>query len=79
MNSLVRIAFTLLLFIATLLQGAKPNLVYIMLDDAGYGDFSCYGQEKFKTPNIDRMASQGMRLTNFTPAARSAPPRAAAS
>ena len=41
----------------------KPNIVYILLDDAGYGDLSCYGQEKFKTPNIDRMAQEGMRFT----------------
>ncbi len=44
--------------------GAKPNFVYILLDDAGYGDFSCYGQQKFKTPNIDRMAASGLRFTD---------------
>lgn len=43
----------------------KPNFVYIMLDDAGYGDFSCFGQKKFKTPNVDRMAREGMMLTDF--------------
>ena len=42
---------------------AKPNIVYIMLDDAGYGDFSCYGQKKFQTPNIDRLAKEGIRFT----------------
>ena len=42
---------------------APPNIVYIMLDDAGYGDFGCYGQKKFATPNIDRLASEGMRFT----------------
>lgn len=42
---------------------AKPNIVYILLDDAGYGDLSCYGQTKFETPNIDRMAREGMRFT----------------
>jgi arylsulfatase A-like enzyme len=41
----------------------KPNLVYILLDDAGYGDLSCYGQKKFQTPNIDRLASEGMKFT----------------
>ena len=40
-----------------------PNIVYIMLDDAGYGDFSCYGQQKFQTPHIDRMAREGMKFT----------------
>jgi len=45
-------------------ESAPPNIVYIMLDDAGYGDFSCYGQEDFTTPNIDRIAEEGMRFTN---------------
>ncbi len=43
----------------------KPNIIYLLLDDAGYGDFSCYGQKKFRTPNIDRMAAQGLRFTDF--------------
>ena len=43
----------------------KPNFIYIMVDDAGYGDFSCFGQKKFKTPNVDRMAREGMKLTDF--------------
>ncbi|MEM7014616.1 MAG: arylsulfatase, partial [Verrucomicrobiota bacterium] len=42
---------------------AKPNIVYIMVDDAGYGDLSCYGQTKFSTPNIDRLATEGMKFT----------------
>ncbi len=42
---------------------AKPNIVYILADDLGYGDLSCYGQEKFKTPNIDKMAAEGMLFT----------------
>lgn len=44
------------------IQG-KPNIVYLLLDDAGYGDLSCYGQKQFQTPNIDRVASEGMRFT----------------
>ncbi|MEM7110048.1 MAG: arylsulfatase [Bacteroidota bacterium] len=40
-----------------------PNIVYILADDLGYGDLSCYGQEKFSTPNIDRLAAAGMRFT----------------
>ncbi len=44
-------------------SAAKPNLVYILLDDAGYGDLSCYGQKKFRTPNIDRLAVEGMKFT----------------
>jgi len=42
----------------------RPNLIYIMLDDAGYGDLSCFGQTKFKTPNIDKIAAEGMKFTD---------------
>ncbi|TWT55422.1 Arylsulfatase [Thalassoglobus neptunius] len=48
-----------------LLQAAdRPNIIYIMTDDLGYGDLGCYGQEVIETPNIDRLASQGMRFTD---------------
>ena len=43
--------------------GKKPNIVYILADDLGYGDLSCYGQKKFQTPNIDRLATEGMKFT----------------
>ena len=42
----------------------RPNLIYIMLDDAGYGDLSCYGQKKFKTPHIDALAAEGLKFTD---------------
>ena len=41
----------------------QPNVVFILADDLGYGDLSCYGQEKFETPNIDEIAQHGMRFT----------------
>jgi len=41
----------------------KPNIVYILADDLGYGDLGCYGQTRFQTPNIDRMAEEGMLFT----------------
>ncbi len=41
----------------------KPNIIYILADDLGYGDLSCYGQKHFQTPNIDKLASQGMLFT----------------
>ncbi|MDZ8118392.1 arylsulfatase [Pontiella agarivorans] len=43
---------------------AKPNVIFILADDLGYGDLSCYGQTKFETPNIDALAKRGMRFTN---------------
>lgn len=43
---------------------AKPNIVFIMTDDVGYGDIGAYGATVVKTPNVDRLASQGMRFTN---------------
>ena len=41
----------------------KPNIIFILADDLGYGELGCYGQKKIKTPNLDRMASEGMRFT----------------
>ena len=55
----------------------QPNILYIMCDDMGYGDLSCYGQQHFCTPNIDRLASQGMRMTSaYAGSPVSAPSRA---
>lgn len=55
----------------------KPNVVFIIADDLGYGDLSCYGQEKFRTPNIDRLALEGMRFTQcYSGTTVSAPSRA---
>lgn len=57
-------------FLTLLLNGAmlgavgKPNIVYIMADDLGYGELGCYGQTKIRTPNLDRMASEGTRFTD---------------
>ena len=42
----------------------KPNVIYILADDLGYGDLSCYGQKKLKTPNIDRLAKEGMLFSD---------------
>jgi arylsulfatase A-like enzyme len=42
----------------------KPNIVFILTDDIGYGDFGCYGATKVQTPNIDRLATQGLRMTD---------------
>lgn len=42
-----------------------PNVVLVVLDDAGYGDFGSYGQKKIQTPNLDRLAAQGVRFSQF--------------
>jgi arylsulfatase A len=43
----------------------KPNIVLIHADDLGWGDLSCYGQDKFKTPHLDRLAAEGTRFTQY--------------
>ncbi len=42
-----------------------PNIIFIMADDLGYGDLGCFGQKKIKTPHIDQLAAEGMKLTDF--------------
>lgn len=55
----------------------QPNIIYILADDLGYGDLSCYGQKKFSTPNIDKLAQNGMRFINhYSGSTVSAPTRA---
>lgn len=44
-------------------QVSKPNIIFIMADDLGFADVSCYGQRDYTTPNIDRLATEGMRFT----------------
>ena len=62
---------------ATPKKQQKPNIIYIMCDDMGYGDLGCYGQQYILTPNIDRMAKEGMRFTQaYAGAPVSAPSRA---
>ena len=57
---------------------SAPNFVLIVADDLGYGDLGCYGNTKARTPALDRMAAEGVRLTEFyTPAPTCSPARAA--
>ena len=46
-------------------SAAKPNILVILVDDLGWGDLGCYGAPDLKTPNIDRLAAEGMRFDNF--------------
>jgi arylsulfatase A-like enzyme len=63
--------FALMLFVwSSVVIGADqpatpPNVIFILADDLGWGDLSCYGHERLKTPNLDRLASQGTLFTQF--------------
>ena len=50
---------------ATVVAADRPNLIWIMADDLGYGELGCYGQKVIRTPQIDRMAAEGLRFTQF--------------
>lgn len=59
-------------------KSGKPNIIFILCDDMGYGDLACYGQKYIQTPNLDRMALEGMRFTQaYAGSPVSAPSRAA--
>ena len=58
-------------------KDSKPNIIFILCDDMGYGDLGCYGQKYIQTPNIDRMAQEGMLFTQaYAGSPVSAPSRA---
>src|SRR4051794_14868372 len=62
----------------TTASSRPPNIIHIVGDDVGYDDLSCYGAATLKTPNLDKLASQGMRFTSFyAPAPTCTPTRAA--
>ena len=77
-HPLVRIFLgVLLLAVAVGAAERQPNIIVILADDLGYGTLGVYGHPTFKTPNIDRMAAEGVRLTHFNaPTASCAPTRA---
>src|SRR5437868_10234573 len=59
-------------------QSTKPNVVFILADDLGYADVSCYGQRAYTTPNIDRIANEGLRLMQaYSNSANCSPTRTA--
>ena len=52
--------------VAVATQAAEgPNVIIVFIDDFGYGDLGCYGSTKHRTPHIDQMAKEGIRLTDF--------------
>ena len=63
-----------LLYASAQADSQKPNIIFILGDDIGYGDFSCYGATKVKTPNIDKLATQGLRFTDAHSAAATCTP-----
>jgi arylsulfatase A len=63
---------------ATVAPGLPPNIVIIFADDLGYGDLGCYGHPSIRTPNLDRMAAEGLRFTDFYAAASVCTPSRAA-
>lgn len=79
--SLRRLALAVLVtFTAPWLSAAErpPNIIIILADDLGYGDLGCYGHPTIRTPNLDRMAQEGLRFTDFYAAAHLCTPSRAA-
>lgn len=54
-----------LLFLPATLASARPSFVFIFADDLGWGDLGCYGNTRLKTPYLDKMAEEGLLVTNF--------------
>lgn len=74
---MTRILLFLLTLCSPLFAADKPNIVLIFADDLGYGDLGCYGSKQIKTPHLDKMAAEGLRLTSFYAQAVCGPSRAA--
>lgn len=64
MKIFFQIVIALLVILSQSIAQQRPNVIIIYADDLGYGDLSCYGATKIKTPNIDKLAKQGIRFTN---------------
>ena len=77
----MKILHLLIAFLLTALAARaadKPNIIFLLADDIGYADLSCYGAKHAKTPNLDRLAAQGCRFTDaHSPASTCTPTRRA--
>ncbi|MEM7699557.1 MAG: sulfatase-like hydrolase/transferase [Verrucomicrobiota bacterium] len=66
MKTLLSILFlTGFIILSPAQQSDRPNIILIFVDDLGYGDLGCYGNERIKTPHLDRLAKEGQRWTSF--------------
>src|SRR5262245_40150915 len=78
MGALLPLGLLLLPFTVTVDAAEKPNILFILADDLGWTDLACQGSKYYETPNIDRLASQGMRFTDcYTCGPNCQPTRAA--
>src|SRR5579885_2341362 len=72
---IVCLLHTFLLCPARAADRPRPNIIFLLTDDQGYGDFSCHGNPILKTPNLDRLHAQSIRLTDFHVAPMCTPTR----
>ena len=77
MNRLARLLLTLWALAVTARAATKPNIIFILTDDQGYGDISAHGNPLLKTPNLDRLHGESARFTDFHVSPTCAPTRAA--
>src|SRR6185436_20704097 len=72
------IAFLGVVFaLSAIVAAERPNIVYVLADDLGWTDVACYGSRYYETPNIDRLAAQGMKFTRYHNCQNCQPTRAA--
>lgn len=70
------LSILLAIFTSAAAEASQPNIIVIVTDDLGYGDLGCYGATKVRTPNVDRLAAQGLRFTQaYAPASTCTPSR----
>jgi hypothetical protein len=62
--SFILLSFALALNLCVHAAAKLPNIVILLADDLGYGELGCYGHPTIRTPNLDRMAAEGLRFTN---------------